>query len=73
MRLSEGANRIVITYEDFENWQQMLDKVFDFLGVEKMEMQPELRKTSSANWRSGVENFAEVEEIMKDKYAHYLN
>ncbi|MEP6465724.1 MAG: hypothetical protein ABJB05_05445, partial [Parafilimonas sp.] len=65
--------RIVITYEDFENWQQMLDKVFTFLDVEKMEIEPELRKTSSANWRDGVENFKEVETIMSEKYAQYLS
>jgi LPS sulfotransferase NodH len=73
LRLSEGANRIIIKYEDFENWQLMLDKLFDFLGVEKMNMDPELRKTSSGNWRDGVENYREVEAIMRDKYAHYLN
>ena len=60
-------------YEDFKNWQQMLDKVFDFLIVDKIEIEPELRKTSAANWREGVENYQEVEEVMKEKYAHYLD
>jgi len=73
LSLSEGTNRIIITYEDFENWQQMLDKVFEFLNVEKIQIEPELRKTSSANWRDGVENYAEVEAILSDKYAQYLN
>lgn len=73
LKLTEGTNRIIITYEDFENWQQMLDKIFDFLNVDKINIEPELRKTSSANWRNGVENFAEVETIMSEKYAQYLN
>ena len=73
LRLSEGTDRIIITYEEFEDWQQMLNRVFDFLGAEKMDMQPDLRKTSAANWRDGVENYTEVENIMKEKYAHYLN
>src|SRR6478735_4090526 len=46
LRLSEDKDRIIITYEEFENWQQMLDKVFKFLNIEKIEMQPELRKIS---------------------------
>jgi hypothetical protein len=51
----------------------MLNKIFDFLGVDKMEIAAELRKTSSANWRDGVENYLEVEKAMKENYAHYLN
>jgi LPS sulfotransferase NodH len=73
LRLSEAANRLVITYEEFENWQQMLNKVFNFLDVQQIEMQPELRKTSAANWREGVENYEDVERVMKEKYAHYIN
>jgi LPS sulfotransferase NodH len=73
LNISENANRIVIMYEDFKHWQQMLDKVFDFLSVDKIEIEPELRKTSAANWRDGVENYQEVEEMMKVKYAHYLD
>ncbi len=73
LSLSEGKDRIIITYEEFENWQQMLDKVFGFLNVEKIEMQPELRKISAKNWRNGVENYQQVEETMKGQYAHFLN
>jgi len=73
LKLSEGTDRIIITYEDFENWQLMLNKLFDFLDVEKIDMQPELRKTSAANWRAGVENYKEVEKMMEANYAHFLN
>jgi len=73
LRLSEGKDRIIITYEEFGNWQQMLDKVFDFLNIEQLEMQPELRKISAENWRNGVENYQQVEDTMKEKYAHFLN
>lgn len=73
LQLSKDTEHIIITYEDFVNWQDMLNKVFDFLGVDKMEIAAELRKTSSANWRDGVENYQEVEEAMKENYAHYLN
>jgi LPS sulfotransferase NodH len=73
LQISEGTNRVIITYEDFENWQQMLDKIFDFLGVGKIDIQPELRKTSSVNWRDGVENYADIEAVMREKYVHFLN
>jgi len=73
LQLSEAKNRIIIWYEDFENWQQMLDKIFDFLNVEKMNLQPELVKTSKADWREGVRNYQEVEDTMREKYGHYIN
>jgi hypothetical protein len=62
----------VVGYEDFENWQQMLDKIFDFLNVENLHMPPELAKTSKADWREGVKNHKEIEDVMKEKYAHYI-
>jgi len=72
VRLSEDKNRIIIPYEDFENWQQMLNRVFDFLNVEKLNMPPDLAKTSKADWREGVKNYREIEDKMKEKYAHYI-
>lgn len=73
LQKSEGTDRIIISYEDFENWQPMLNKIFDFLGVDKIYIEPELRKVSDANWRNGVENCEEVENVMKEQYAHYLD
>lgn len=73
LKLGKNFNHIVLTYEEFEHWQEMLNKVFDFLEVEKINMPAQLRKISAANWRDGVENYEEVETIMKDKYAHFIN
>ncbi|HEX5151250.1 MAG TPA: Stf0 family sulfotransferase [Parafilimonas sp.] len=72
LRLSEGKNRIIIWYEDFENRQPMLNKIFDFLSVEKLNVSSELVKTSKADWREGVNNYQEVEDVMKEKYSHYI-
>jgi len=72
LQLSEGKNRIIIWYDDFENLQQVLDKIFDFLNVKKLNIAPELAKTSKDDWREGVKNYQEVEDIMKEKYAHYI-
>jgi len=73
LNLSEGKDRIIINYEEFENWQQMLDKIFKFLNITQIEMQPELRKISAEDWRNGVENYQQVEETLKEKYAHFLS
>jgi len=70
--LSKGMNRIVIEYEDFSDWQDLLNKLFSFLQVEIINMQPVLNKTSSDDWRAGVENFDEIESTLRDMYAHYL-
>lgn len=73
LRLAKSFNHIVVTYEEFGNWQQMLNRVFDFLEVERINMAAQLRKISAANWREGVENYEEVENVMKDKYGHFIN
>lgn len=73
LQLSKNCNHIVVSYEEFEHWQQMLNKVFDFLEVEKMNIQPQLKKLSSGNWRDGVTNYMEIENLMKENYAHYIN
>ena len=73
LNLSNGMNRIVIEYEDFNDWQNTLNKLFSFLNVEKIEMQPVLSKTSSDDWRKGVENFKEIENVLLDTYARYMS
>ena len=50
----------------------MLGKIFKFLDVEKLNIPPELAKTSKTDWREGVMNYKEIEDIMKEKYAHYI-
>jgi LPS sulfotransferase NodH len=73
LSLTEGMQRVVISYEEFDDWNNILNKVFDFLSAERIEMQPVLNKTSSENWREGVQNYKEIESVMQDKYAHYLD
>jgi LPS sulfotransferase NodH len=72
-QLSEGMRRIVIEYEDFNDWQGTLNKLFSFLNVERIEMDPVLTKTSSDDWRRDVENFGEIEIALRDTYARYLD
>jgi len=73
LNISEGMNRIVINYEEFAAWQSMLNKIFAFLDVKEINMEPALNRTSGDDWRSGVENVEEIEDVLRDTYAHYLD
>jgi len=74
LELTEGLNRIVIYYEDFGNWQQIMDNVFGFLNVDKMELPPVLKKVGASDWRQDVENYKELEQaVQQTNYAAWLN
>ena len=70
--LANGMDKLIIEYEDLEDWQNTLNKVFSFLQVDRIDMQPALAKTSSSDWRDGVENFKEVEDLLQTAYPHHL-
>lgn len=73
LEYSEGMSRIVIYYEDFTDWNNMLNKVFDFLQVSPVTLQPVLNKLSNKDWREEVTNYAEIETLMKEhNYTQYF-
>ena len=70
---SEGMDRIVLYYEDFDEWNKMLDKVFNFLKVSNLTLQPVLNKLSRKDWREEVKNYQEIEQLMKEhNYTQYF-
>jgi LPS sulfotransferase NodH len=70
---SEGMNRIVLYYEDFDEWNEMLSKVFNFLKVSNLTLQPVLNKLSRKDWREEVKNYQEIEQLMKEhNYTQYF-
>ena len=70
---SEGMPRIVLYYEDFGQWNEMMQKVFEFLQVSPLTLQPVLNKLSGKDWREEVSNFQEIEQLMKEhNYTQYL-
>jgi len=73
LRLSKSFKSIIIKYEDFENWQPTLDKIFEFLDVEKMNISPQLKKISTGNWQANVENYNEVENMIKEDFCNYIS
>lgn len=73
IKYSEGMNRIILYYEDFAAWDAMLAKVFDFLQVSHVILQPVLSKLSGKDWREEVKNYQEIEQLMKEhNYTQYF-
>ncbi|HXL57512.1 MAG TPA: sulfotransferase [Chitinophagaceae bacterium] len=73
LNFSEGMDRIVLYYEDFNQWNDMLNKVFNFLQVSNVTLQPVLSKLSTKDWREEVKNYSEIEKLMKqNNYTQYL-
>ena len=74
LQLTEEFDRIVIYYEDFSNWQQIMDETFAFLGVDQLQLAPVLQKVGSDDWREDVENYKELEQaVQQTNYAAWLN
>ena len=71
---TQGMNRLVLYYEDFGNWQQILDQTFGFLSIDTLKIPPALQKVGAKDWRQHVENYKELEQaIQQTKYAGWLN
>ncbi len=70
---SEGMDRIVIYYEDFGQWEQLMEKLYRFLEVEAVSLQPVLNKIGAKDWRQEVSNHEEIERLLtKNNYSQYL-
>ena len=57
---------LLIQYEDFPEWDKMIAKVIDFLGVEKENLDPVLQKRSKGHIEDDIENYKELIGILKN-------
>lgn len=74
LQFSEGMNRLVLYYEDFGNWDGIMQQVQQFLGVAQVPVQPVLQKVGAARWQDEVENAAEIETLLKqNNFTQYLD
>ena len=74
IQFSGGMNRLVIYYEDFGNWDALMQQVQNFLGVEQKPVQPVLQKVGAGKWQDEVENYAEIETHLKqNNFTQYLD
>jgi len=72
-RFTEGMQRLVINYEDFSDWNSLMQKVQIFLNVTPIPMKPVLQKVGAVRWQDEVENFSEIEQILKqNNFTQYL-
>lgn len=73
-KFSEGMNRLVIYYEDFYAWDTLMGKVQKFLNVSPINMAPVLRKVGTGKWQDEVENFSEIERLLKqNNFTQYMD
>ena len=74
LRFSEGMDRLVLYYEDFGNWDMLMQQVQQFLGVSQQPVQPVLQKVGATRWQDEVENAAEIESLLKqNNFTQYLD
>jgi hypothetical protein len=70
---TESMDRIVLYYEDFDQWNDVLNKVFNFLEVSNVTLPPVLTKLSTKDWREEVTNYVEIEKLIQENnYTQYL-
>ncbi|MBG9376852.1 sulfotransferase [Panacibacter sp. DH6] len=74
LQQTEGMNRLVLYYEDFANWNNILQQTFGFLQVDMIAIPPALQKVGAKDWRAGIENYEELEKALQQtNYAGWLN
>lgn len=73
LTLTEGMQRMIIYYEDFNNWNHLMYGVQEFLSVTPVNMEPVLKKLGAVKWQEEVENAAEIERLLKENnFSQYL-
>jgi len=73
IKFSEGMQRLIINYEDFEYWNELMYKVQTFLNVTPISSEPVLKKVGATRWQDEVENFSEIEQLLEqNNFTRYL-
>jgi Sulfotransferase domain len=71
---TENLNRKIIYYEDFENWDDTISDVLDYLQVSKITLQAASKKLNPDNLEEMIENFSEMSGwLTQNGYGKYLN
>lgn len=74
LQFSEGMDRLVIYYEDFGNWDKMMESIQQFLHVNVLPVKAVLQKVGAGKWQDEVENFSEIENLLKqNNFTQYLD
>jgi len=68
--LMEEAGALQLTYEGLcKNWDATMGKAFDFLGVEKIVVEPPIQKQTKKPHKDYVSNWAQIEDMLNKHHA----
>ncbi|MEO8116055.1 MAG: sulfotransferase [Bacteroidota bacterium] len=60
--VSVGMDTLKIDYADFTNWEELTDKIFDFLEVSREKIPPAAQKLNPPALENMIDNFEEVKQ-----------
>jgi len=73
-RSTINLNRKIVYYEDFENWEETIAGILNYLTVTDMPLQPASRKLNPDKLGDMIENYAEVSRwLSENNYAQYID
>ncbi len=73
-RLAENMNYIKVRYEDFADWNNTMNKIFDFLGVSKEDVSAGAKKLNPDKAEDMINNFGEVKTwLQQNNFNEFLN
>ncbi|NNV57449.1 sulfotransferase family protein [Limnovirga soli] len=71
---SAGLNRKIVYYEDFENWDNTIADLQDYLNVTQMKIEPVSKKLNPGKLEDMVENYKEMKDwLLARGYEKYLD
>ena len=74
LQCSEQMNRIILHYEDLFNWDETMNSIQKFLSVNIIALPAVLKKISAQRWQDEIENYTEVEKLMRQNgFEKYLD
>lgn len=70
----ENMQYIKILYEDFADWNNTMNKIFDFLEVSRTDVSAGAKKLNPDKAEDMINNFSEVKTwLLENNYAEFLN
>jgi len=73
-KASEGLNRKIVYYEDFENWESTLSGVLQFIEVADIPVKAISQKLNPEKLEDMIENYTEFCSWINDNgYSKYLD
>lgn len=73
-QIVKGMHYIKIRYEDFADWNNTMNRVFDFLNVSHYDVSAGAKKLNPDNAEDMIANFSEVKDwLQQNNYAEFIN